>query len=145
MHWLPALLILALATDHRADDRLPARLREDRTLAQCFAQMLGATRFGAGNEERGAFIVVSADGRRRCQHWSSRAQRRVEWRGVIPEGTIAVAHTHPATAPLPSDADRKTAMALHLPLIVIAPFRVTAVLPDGSQETLAGPGWMNGR
>lgn len=120
---------------------IDASLFADRSVTQCFATMLASTRFGATGEETGAFLVAGEDGTPVCHRWQGKGMRRVEWRGTIPAGTIAIVHTHPATAPLPSQHDRDEAKKTQLPFIVVARFQVTAVDTNGGSTILAGAGW----
>ncbi len=137
-----ALLIIGFLPSSSVTNPIGPALLKDRAVQQCFASMLAATRFGATGEEIGAFLVVETDGTRRCQRWPTKGMRRVEWRGPIPTGTVAIVHTHPAAAPLPSRHDRDAARNAGLPFIVIAPCQVTAAMADGASMDLAGPGWI---
>lgn len=87
--------------------------------------------------ERAAFVTMDADGEFHCVAWPrSGARKREEFHGVIPAGTIAIAHTHPIGVPDPSAQDRSVAQRLGLPLFVATPRDLRVVTPDGATLTL---------
>ena len=134
MSWLVLLLMVgSRPTPHSA-------LLSNATVRECFSSMLAATRFGANGEEAGAFLIEDERGLT-CQRWPERGRRRVTWRGPLPRGVMAIAHTHPGNAPLPSRHDREEAERLRIPFIVVSSYRVTAILEDGSTVVLGEPGW----
>jgi proteasome lid subunit RPN8/RPN11 len=55
--------------------------------------------------------------------------RRASWNRRIPEGTVAVIHTHPADSPEPSSHDFAEAARLDAPVIVVCRGKLTMALP----------------
>lgn len=80
-------------------------------------------RLGAGDGDRDLEVAawLACDGAAcRLVPWpASREFRRATWRGAVPDGAIAIVHTHPAPLPWPSHADRRTARATGLPVVVV--------------------------
>src|SRR5581483_1901773 len=67
--------------------------------------------------EVAAFIVKGPDGAVRCLMWPHTANRRAEeYHGSVPEGTVAIAHTHPLFAELPSRGDVEQSKRIGLPM-----------------------------
>ena len=72
--------------------------------------------------ERAAFLVLSSDGTFDCSVWPpSNGWHSATWSGKIPNGTVAVIHTHPRTIPQPSSHDTREARRLDIPVIVVTP------------------------
>jgi hypothetical protein len=70
--------------------------------------------------EAAAFLVRATDGKVNCYLWPRAVEPLSQtWLGEMPEGTIAIAHTHPAGYGwMPSRADRAVASATGLPIFV---------------------------
>ena len=102
---------------------------------RAYADLLAAGGYGRLSHERAAFLV-KAGGRVRMERWANGTFRRATFRGVIPDGTIAIAHTHPRDLPWPSANDREQARRTGLPVIVITPQSVVLAGPDGSVRTM---------
>ncbi len=94
-----------------------------------YAQLLADGGYGRWNHERAAFLIREDDGTLTLEPWPSREFRHASFRGVIPARTIAILHTHPASAPSPSARDRAEARRLGLPVVVITPRGVTMAMP----------------
>jgi proteasome lid subunit RPN8/RPN11 len=108
---------------------------------RAYADLLAAGGYGRLQHERAAFLVRVGD-RITTQAWSNGSFQRVTFRGVIPEGTIAIAHTHPRDLPWPSAHDREEAKRKGIPIIVITPKAVVLTDIDGSVRTLLRePAW----
>ena len=101
--------------------------RED--VVACSEKVLELGWFGMVDWERAAFLKLEENGRLSCQVWDSKLNyQRVEWRGRIPDGTVAVIHSHPRTKPDPSEHDVFEAQRLGIPVIVVTPEAVVMTL-----------------
>lgn len=84
------------------------------------AGQLLRTQRGGFDEESAAFIVRNSAGGLELYHWPrSRAFRAAHWDGALPEGVVALMHTHPASLPRPSGQDVAEARRLRLPVYVV--------------------------
>ena len=72
-----------------------------------------------GRVERAAFVVRKADGQVGLVVWPSSETDSAMWVGPIPEGTVAIAHTHPYWRPRPSNVDVVTARNVKMPVYVV--------------------------
>ncbi|MGH9458509.1 MAG: hypothetical protein ACRD2J_12830 [Thermoanaerobaculia bacterium] len=134
--WVAALLAVALSPA-----ALPA-LELDTADVALLADLLAEGGYGRLPIERAAFLVLTPGGERRCVLWPVTAElRAARFRGTIPPGTFAIAHTHPLDQPNPSPGDIATAESLGLPVIVITPRRIAAAVPFGGTEVLATGWW----
>jgi len=85
--------------------------------------------------EVAAFIVKGPDGAVRCLMWPHTANRRAEeYHGSVPEGTVAIAHTHPLFAELPSRGDVEQSKRIGLPIYVITRWHLYAVDPASGER-----------
>jgi hypothetical protein len=101
-----------------------------------YADLLRSAGYGRFEFERGGFLIRERSGDITFAPWASIDFRRASFHGSIPEGTIAIVHTHPVNAPRPSARDRAEARRLGLPVVVVAPQGVVAAMPDGSEREL---------
>ena len=108
-----------------------------------YAALLEDGGYGRFSHERAGFLIRESGGAVTLAPWNATAGfQRASHRGGIPPGTIAVAHTHPRGARLPSAGDRDEAQRLGLPVVVITPDAVVAAMPDGTIRILiTGSGW----
>jgi proteasome lid subunit RPN8/RPN11 len=114
-----------------------SELIHDRSLLVCFAHLMGEARSGFAPEESAAFIVMSADGAFRCIDWpSTHGFKEARWKGPIPSGVVAMAHTHPLASPYPSVDDRNEAVRIGMPIFVLSPQIVSLVRRNGDEKTL---------
>ena len=102
-----------------------------------YEELLASGGYGRFSIERAAFVIRERDGGLTMQRWASAAYRRASFRGSIPPGTIAIAHTHPLRSPGPSEHDRVEARRLGLPVIVVTPGGNVAAFPDGTIRKLS--------
>lgn len=87
---------------------------------------------GFRHTERAAFLVLDESDGIRCLLWpKNMGFRKESFHGVIPKRTIAIVHTHPKDQPVPSAGDRREAMRLGIPFIVVSPRDIYAVSADG--------------
>jgi len=125
------------AADRPFFDEGPGVLRDPDVVA-CLVHVLQAGAYGSRETERAAFLVVQADQTLECRDWpATHAFREARWVGPLPEGVVAVAHTHPVSFPDPSDQDLSEARRLGIPIFVLTPKIVTVAHSDGHRETLA--------
>ena len=92
----------------------------------CAARVLKAGGYGHLPLEAAAFIVREGESVR-CEMWPrSPSFHSTSWMGRMPEGTLAIIHSHPATIPQPSVQDMDLARRLRIPVLVVTPRGVTA-------------------
>jgi hypothetical protein len=86
--------------------------------------------------ESAAFLLLGENSTYRCEAWPFDGRlHQQEFRGRIPDRTIAIAHTHPANMPDASAHDRQTAIEHSVPIFVLTPLNIYLVTPRG--ETIA--------
>ena len=89
--------------------------------------------------EQAAFIVRTPEGALYFVWWPARDERNsVQWRGPLPDGVIAIVHTHPAWLPMPSKLDRTTASRTRMPVYVVTPFLIVKTTGGPSEVVIAG-------
>ena len=114
-----------------------ADVLHDPSVLACFAHLLKEARFGFASVERAAFVLMNTDGEFRCLDWpSTHEAKETHWKGAIPNGVVAMAHTHPVVSPYPSVDDRNEAVRIGMPIFVISPQIISVVHSDGREETL---------
>ena len=94
-----------------------------------YADLLADAGYGRLTTERAAFLIAEADGGLTLAPWELRGYHRASYRGVVPERTIAIVHTHPAHLPKPSAHDRAEARRLGMPVVVVTPSGVEVAMP----------------
>jgi proteasome lid subunit RPN8/RPN11 len=62
----------------------------------------------------------------------------LRWYGRVPEGTVAIVHTHPPWLPAASSLDLRTARETQIPVYVLTPFRISKMTGGPSAVTLEG-------
>ena len=86
-------------------------------------------------QEVAAFIVQDESGATSCLLWPHTANVRSEhYRGAIPAGTVAVAHTHPLFAEQPSRGDVAESKRIGLPIYVITRWHLYVVDPQSGES-----------
>jgi proteasome lid subunit RPN8/RPN11 len=112
-------------------------LFRDLSVQACFANLMREARSGFTSEESAAFVVMNADGALRCIDWpATHAFKEAHWKGPIPAGVVAMAHTHPLRSPYPSVDDRNEAVRIGMPIFVLSPQIISLVHRNGDEETL---------
>jgi hypothetical protein len=107
-----------------------------------FADLLRQGGYGRWNTERAAFLVVDESGEYRCVLWpAERGFYRESFRGAMPEGTVAIIHTHPAHLPDASTNDQRTAMRLGIPVFTLTPLNVYLTSADGENVAVVTNRW----
>jgi proteasome lid subunit RPN8/RPN11 len=88
--------------------------------------------------EAAAFIVQEPTGHFASVDWpaTTAGVRTARHEGTIPQDTIALAHTHPFTAPKPSRGDIEQAKKIRLPIYVISRWSLYVVEPSGEVTAL---------
>src|SRR5436190_8255978 len=105
-------------------------------VASAFDALLRKSAYGQLGEERAGFLVIDG-GRFHLEMWPPSHQFHAEsWHGVIPNGTVAVIHTHPPSQPMPSMQDRGEAERVGIPMLVITPTSVSLATEDGQARRL---------
>ncbi|HUJ12988.1 MAG TPA: Mov34/MPN/PAD-1 family protein [Thermoanaerobaculia bacterium] len=93
--------------------------------------------------ERAAFIVDEGGGNLQCLVWPATYQHaRATFRGLIPRGTIAIIHTHPANAPWPSENDEREARRLGIPIYALTPLAITKAAPAKDAQLVERGPWL---
>lgn len=113
-----------------------------------FNEVLRYGWWGIVSNERAAFIVSQEDGTFACVAWPTHHSDRSEmFDGNIPDGTVAIIHTHPMAWPLPSIQDRAEADRLGIPIYVVTPRLVTKAVPHETRavEVARSPRWLTGK
>jgi hypothetical protein len=102
-------------------------------------------RLGGGGyrqTERAAFLVIDGDGNYQCLLWPyHNGLARETFRGAIPDGTVAVMHTHPNRHPRPSFHDQREAVRIGLPFLVVSRQHIYAVTLDGDVVPVVEQEW----
>lgn len=113
----------------------PAAAAADLELMALLRDLFVRSGSGTREEERAAFIVKESDGGWSCLLWPSTATyRSAEFTGRIPEGTVAIAHTHPNSIVKASRKDRDAASSSQLPLFTLTWANITLVDPVSRKE-----------
>src|SRR5205807_7764673 len=87
-------------------------------------------------EERAGFLVLDGE-RFHLVLWPPTHQFHAEaWQGKIPQGTVAVVHTHPPGQPMPPTHARTEVQRIGIPMLVITPVSVFLVTEDGRMRQL---------
>lgn len=128
----------ALRTDHFADEE---EMISSPCLRASFAELL----LGAHPDvEVAAFVVADEEGQMSCLIWPRMSWIRSQtFHGTIPQGTVAVVHTHPPREERPSNGDTLESVRLRLPFYVLTEAAIWVVDPatGKSFRTGAGPEW----
>jgi hypothetical protein len=125
-----AALLLAIVFDVHSAVADPQALAAMQQVAERGARM-------PDQQEVAAFIVRAEDGTLSCVMWPHTANRRSEhYRGDVPAGTVAIAHTHPIFAEHPSRGDVEQAKRIGLPIYVITRWSLYVVDADGTVTPL---------
>jgi hypothetical protein len=85
--------------------------------------------------EQAAFLTLNHDGNLGCRLWPFTTERASStYRGVVPEGTFAIIHTHPHELVFPSRGDGAVSARLGMPVLVITHGWISIVDPARHQE-----------
>lgn len=92
----------------------------DRAFVAQSWDLLKLAAYGNSAYERAAFVVRDPDGTERFAFWPHLHQlSEATYAGAVPPNTVAIIHTHPNSAPLPSDQDSQVARHLRMPVYVV--------------------------
>jgi len=135
---LTAALLFAVRLS--ASTAAPFDVRRGANDSQVLAVMQDIALRGAqqpDQQEVAAFLVRDANGAISSVPWPLTADRRSEhYRGVVPAGTVAIAHTHPIFAERPSSGDIAQARKIGLPIYVITRWNLYVVDAKGAVTSL---------
>ena len=116
-------------------------------ILKCFRCIYERAGYGLMEFEAAAWITYDGEAFD-CVFWEqSRRQRRTTWSGRMPEGVVALAHTHPLrSSPEPSRVDVASADRLGIPVYVVNRNSVTVYSPDTRDITrvLSRKAWRRG-
>ena len=143
-----AILLLAIyATEASADSFDFRRAADDPQVLKSLQDLAVRGANLADDQEVAAFIVRDASGGTTCRLWPHTANLRSEhYRGGIPTGAVAVAHTHPLYAEQPSRGDVAESKRIGLPIYVITRWNLYVVDPRTGERVLliVHKNWMRG-
>jgi hypothetical protein len=120
------IFMLIVVTAHAAGAGL------DDCTQSMFADLLARAGTRGPEMEAAAFLVSTEQGMK-CVLWPhDRRARTQAFRGAIPPGTVAIAHTHPDRADLrePSKVDLLEARRTGLPIYVVTNWTIWLADPD---------------
>jgi hypothetical protein len=109
----------------------------DPSVLRCFARLVSDGGYGFRPSERAAFLVLEADQSLACIYWPATHEfKEARWRGPMPQGVVALAHTHPLSSPDASTDDINEARRIGMPIFILTPNLIRVVHADGRVETL---------
>lgn len=104
---------------------LSGEIANDPAVRAAFWGLIEESRFGYVDTEAAMFVIRNADGTLSFVHWpKGQLPHRAQWRGPVPRGAVAIAHTHPNGQPRPSMTDEETARQFRLPVYVLTRNRI---------------------
>lgn len=120
----------------------PDRPEIDRMLP-LLADLAAQGSYGIRNTEHAAFIVREGSGELRCILWPFSGEfQRASYDAPMPEGVIAIAHTHPRCCREASAHDSRQAERLSIPVIAVSMGTLSAVDHEGRRwESRRGISW----
>ncbi|HUP48692.1 MAG TPA: Mov34/MPN/PAD-1 family protein [Thermoanaerobaculia bacterium] len=138
------LVCLSSAAAASADDQgnrflvVPIdHLLTEEVIRRFFADLLRQGGLGYRQTEAAAFLVLEGESSYRCISWPFLGElHRQQFRGSVPDATIAIVHTHPEASPRPSVADAKTAITTGVPVFVLTRNNIYVALSDGTIEAV---------
>jgi hypothetical protein len=118
-----------------------SEIARDPLIREHFWTLLRDAFYGHATLEEAAFIVRNADGALAIVRWPRAGTPHIaKWKGSFPEGTVAIAHTHPNRFPEPSRIDKRTARVRKVPVYVVTRLRITKTM-GGPSVTIAKGDW----
>ncbi len=132
-----ATLLLQIAATAAPADLPPDLLDDPDVLSYCRAlvQRSAAKDF----DEHGAFVVRTPEGRHYFVEWPSNGSSNVLiWRGRVPEGVVAIVHTHPPLRYTPSKFDAAAARRFGVPVYILTPRRIIRTTGDKPEVVKIG-------
>jgi len=131
---LLSLALLYAMSDSSFDIR---RTLDDARMMPLLQELARRGAYNPSNVEVAAFIVRQDEDTFGCFLWPRLAVvQSAHYDGTIPAGTVAIAHTHPSYAELPSQHDLIESRRLGLPIYVISR-RALYVIDPASGEGVA--------
>ena len=105
-------------------------LLTERDALSIYSELLNHAAVRGENREAAAFLVRDGDGRIRSILWPlDGGLRSAHFQGIVPAGTIAIAHTHPHGWDQPSRNDIAQAKRSGIAIVVVTRSNVNVVLP----------------
>jgi proteasome lid subunit RPN8/RPN11 len=93
---------------------------------------LGTSR--VNHTEAAAFVVRDPGGALSLVPWPDQFENhRQTWRGTVPAGAIAIVHTHPDRAPVPSRGDCELARSTGLAVVALSRWAIWMIEPDAAE------------
>lgn len=138
---IEAFLATSLLVSHPSEIEI---LSDDRATA-CFVSLMSQSGWGRRSDERAAFLVRGEDGVQ-CVEWPAQwRSQAASYKGIIPDGTVAIVHTHPLSVPDPSSHDIIEAERLGLPIIVLTPNALSITHRGKVSRVASRFGWFEQR
>lgn len=110
---------------------LSEKTLERADVAEAFNHLIAKAGYGRRDDECAAFLVWDNGSFRLIEWPASHRFHAADFQGPIPEGTVAVVHTHPFVLPSPSLHDRMEARRTGIPIFVLTPGKAVLVRDDG--------------
>jgi len=136
MRSLLLLLVLSLAppaaAQHNPFLAIPITddFLNDRAIRGYFADLLRLGGYGHWSTERAAFLVRTETGDVRCVLWPAGGElNREHFSGKVPDGAVAIVHTHPEQTPRGSTGDHHLSQTYGVPIFVLTPRNIYLVTP----------------
>lgn len=115
---------------------------QEPTVRSLFADLLREGGYGRWNTERAAFLIREDTGQYRCILWpAERGFYRESFHGAMPEGTVAIIHTHPGHLPDASTNDQRTAMRTGVPIFTLTPLNINLTTTKGENVAIVANRW----
>lgn len=132
--WVAALILGVMAAHVPAKD-----IACSATVLTESWNLLAVAKYGYSDYERGAFIVRDGSGQLHLLPWQfDHEPLAAHHRGPIRSEVVAITHTHPNRAPMPSPDDMWLARKTHLPVYVLTRTLITVTDGDRSWRVLSG-------
>ncbi len=113
------------------------RAVNDPCVMNTFGQLLKRGGGILGRVEAAAFLVQESDGSLTMVFWPENGvSRKAKFHGAIPQGTVAIVHTHPPEMERPSRGDLAEAKRLGLPIYVVTFWQVWVADPTSETALL---------
>ncbi len=101
-------------------------------VAPCFRKVLDLSWYGMLGFERAAFLRLDADAHFHCDVWPATfSPLGAKWNAPIPDGTVAILHSHPRFYSDPSRLDRSEAKRVGMPVFIVTGWGIAMVDTNG--------------
>jgi hypothetical protein len=117
----------------------PSEVMRDPSVLRQAWDLLRSAQYGNTEREHAAFVVLDSDGQYRFVPWPWGAEYlKATYQGTIPDGTVAVVHTHPNRQPFPSVEDTLLAERMRIPVYVLTRHMVSSTRQGERQVDFSG-------